>query len=92
MASKNLPKETNEVVTNDKTKGTRNRGANYSRDECKLLLQCVIQEIKCIEDKRTDSTTWKEKEKKWIVIASRFNAQTIGGVSILLYCTVVFSY
>lgn len=52
----------------------RERGSNFSNKEIELLIK-IIQEYKnIIECKKTDVTTWREKDAAWENVAKAFNS------------------
>ena len=65
-------------------KGKRSRGANYSMDEKSLILSLVDNYKGIIENKQTNGTAWKAKEKTWIKIQTEFNASSTGNVKRLV--------
>ncbi|XP_055851302.1 uncharacterized protein LOC129915671 [Episyrphus balteatus] len=56
----------------------RKRNPNFSNHEKSILLQCVSEEKNIVENKKTDGTTWKEKEQAWVRITNSFNALSGG--------------
>lgn len=57
----------------------RERGNNFSREEEDLLVQLAEESKSIIENKKSDSITWKEKNAEWVRIEERFNARS-GGI------------
>lgn len=54
----------------------RKRQKNFVTEE-KLLLLNIVQKYKNILlNKKTDQTTWKEKEDCWQIVAQEFNASS----------------
>ncbi|KAI4468172.1 apontic [Holotrichia oblita] len=56
----------------------KTRGPNYSSDEKCILINIIAKYKNIIENKKTDATTWKEKENTWKKITSEFNSQCCG--------------
>jgi len=50
------------------------RGANFTKTEIDLLIDIMLKYKHIIENKRTDATTWKDKNEAWEKISSEFNA------------------
>lgn len=55
-------------------KKKRARAPNFTREEVRLLLKLALNEKHILENEKTDSETWKLKEKTWQNIANSFNA------------------
>ncbi|XP_031330653.1 uncharacterized protein LOC116161445 [Photinus pyralis] len=54
----------------------RKRSANFTSSDRNLLLQ-ILQDFKeTVENKKTDSQTWKTKDDAWDKVAKMFNSQT----------------
>lgn len=54
----------------------RERSFNFSHKEIEILIS-IIQEFKnIIECKKTDVTTWREKDTAWENIATAFNSNS----------------
>jgi hypothetical protein len=60
----------------------RKRATNFGFSEKELLLKLCLKNKKVLENKCSNSVTWKDKEKVWADIESEFNCQTMGSVSI----------
>ncbi|XP_011870273.1 PREDICTED: myb/SANT-like DNA-binding domain-containing protein 4, partial [Vollenhovia emeryi] len=58
------------VVNRDK------RSANFTKSEVNILVDLVLRRKNVIENKRTDATTWKDKDTAWEERTSQFNAQS----------------
>lgn len=56
----------------DKVK--RKRGKNFTELEIRFLVDVAIRHIAIIENKKTDSVTWSEKENSWQTISKQFTA------------------
>lgn len=57
-------------------KKKRERGSNFSNKEVEMLVS-VIQEFKyVIECKKTDATTWREKDAAWENVTKAFNSSS----------------
>jgi len=41
------------------------RGANFTKTEIDLLIDIMLKYKHIIENKRTDATTWKDKNEAW---------------------------
>lgn len=54
----------------------RKRAANFTPSEVRLLLNLAIMQKGIIENKKTDSETWKIKDQTWENIAIDFNASS----------------
>mgnify|MGYP005985155405 FL=1 len=54
----------------------RKREPNYTKAETRRLLKIIATRAHIIENKRTDSVTWKQKEETWKEIAAEYNAIT----------------
>lgn len=54
----------------------RRRSPNFTKDEVHLLLYIAVGEKFVIENKKTDATTWKEKDEAWERICTAFNSQS----------------
>lgn len=54
----------------------RKRAPNFSIQEKSLLLNIVSNYKNIVENKETNSTTWRDKDVAWTKIASNFNSQT----------------
>ncbi|KAL1490657.1 hypothetical protein ABEB36_013316 [Hypothenemus hampei] len=52
----------------------RKRATNFSEYEVAVLVDTVLEKINIIENKQSDAVTWKEKNKAWDSIATKFNA------------------
>lgn len=50
----------------------KDRAANFSSNEIDLC-DLIIKYSKMIECKKTDATTWKEKEEEWCKLTTEFN-------------------
>lgn len=54
----------------------RERSSNFSNKEIELLIS-IIQDFKTIiECKKTDATTWREKDAAWENVAKAFNSSS----------------
>lgn len=60
----------------------RKRSINFTQNEKELLLEIAIPKRMVLEDKTANAITWKIKEGAWEEIATQFNSQTQGTVSI----------
>ncbi|CAH1110030.1 unnamed protein product [Psylliodes chrysocephalus] len=60
-----------------KLKTETKRAPNYSVKEKSLLLNILYDSKNIIENKKTDSTTWREKDEAWQNITNIFNSQTV---------------
>ncbi|XP_018303522.1 myb/SANT-like DNA-binding domain-containing protein 4 [Mycetomoellerius zeteki] len=57
-------------------KKKRERGSNFSNKEVEILVS-IIQEFKnIIECKKTDATTWRDKDAAWENVAKAFNSSS----------------
>ncbi|KYM97815.1 UPF0439 protein C9orf30 like protein [Cyphomyrmex costatus] len=56
-------------------KRKRERGSNFSNKEVEILVS-IIQEFKNIKCKRTDTTTWRDKNAAWENVAKAFNSSS----------------
>ncbi len=63
------------MSTNEAKK--RSRNINFCRREEELLVELVTTYKNIIENKKTDSVMWKEKEACWEKLSSEFNCQSI---------------
>nr|CAH7735093.1 unnamed protein product [Callosobruchus chinensis] len=54
----------------------KKRGPNYTAKEKSLLLNLVYNFKGVLENKKTDSTTWRQKDEAWDKITNYFNSQT----------------
>ncbi|XP_071574494.1 uncharacterized protein [Temnothorax nylanderi] len=50
------------------------RGANFTKTEVDLLIDITLKYKHIVENKRTDATTWKDKNEAWEKICNEFNA------------------
>ncbi|CAG4947965.1 unnamed protein product [Colias eurytheme] len=57
-------------------KQKRERSTNFSQDETHLLLSLIEARRDIIESKKSDASTWQEKEKAWKDIEKAFNSVT----------------
>lgn len=46
----------------------------FKESEVEILVKLVDKYKNIIENKKTDATTWKEKQKTWAQITNEFNA------------------
>ncbi|KYQ47800.1 UPF0439 protein C9orf30 like protein [Trachymyrmex zeteki] len=53
-----------------------NKRINFSRDEEQLLVALVKKYKSIIENRKSNATTWKDKEKAWQVIEKEFNSNS----------------
>ncbi|KYN03425.1 UPF0439 protein C9orf30 like protein [Cyphomyrmex costatus] len=53
-----------------------NKRINFSRDEEQLLVALVEKYKLVIENRKSNATTWKDKEKAWQVIEKEFNSNS----------------
>lgn len=60
-------------MNEDKKK--KDRSANFTPSEVDVLACLVIKHAKVIESKKTDATTWREKEGEWEKLAQEFNSR-----------------
>ncbi|XP_045460122.1 uncharacterized protein LOC123670654 [Harmonia axyridis] len=58
----------------------RSRSTNYTSREKFLLLTLITKSKHIIENKKTNSITWRDKEAAWKKICVEFNAQTPEGI------------
>lgn len=58
----------------------RERCANFTSAEKKLLLQLSNKYKTILENKKTDGVTWRNKEDSWTKIENQFNASALGQV------------
>ncbi|XP_063238735.1 uncharacterized protein LOC134540137 [Bacillus rossius redtenbacheri] len=56
----------------------RSRGNNFTNEEKQYLIDLAVSYKHILENKKTDSVTWKDKVKAWDKIAGKFNA-VVGG-------------
>lgn len=52
----------------------RERSVNFSREEVDLLTSLVAQHKNILENKKSDSVTWQEKEQCWKTLEALFNS------------------
>lgn len=57
-------------------KKKRVRAPNFSLDETRLLIGLALKKKHVLENKTTDSDTWKLKEATWVEISKLFNANS----------------
>ncbi|XP_012269632.2 fibrinogen silencer-binding protein-like isoform X1 [Athalia rosae] len=50
------------------------RGANFTKTEIDLLIDVILKYKHIVENKKTDATTWKDKNAAWEKISEEFNA------------------
>ncbi|KAL4710088.1 hypothetical protein ACJJTC_016490 [Scirpophaga incertulas] len=55
-------------------KQKRERSSNFSQEETNLLVSLIEAKKHVIENKKSDATTWQEKEKAWKDIEKTFNS------------------
>lgn len=55
-------------------KNKRVRAPNFTTEETRVLLRVALKEKHILENKKTDSETWKLKDKTWEKITDVFNA------------------
>jgi|GEM_PF-6177826 len=53
-----------------------NKRINFSKDEEQLLVALVEKYKSIIENKKSNATTWKDKEKAWQMIEKEFNSNS----------------
>ena len=46
------------------------RGANFTKTEIDLLIDITLKYNNIVENKRTGTTTWKDKSEVWIKISN----------------------
>jgi len=63
------------MITNEAMK--RSRNINFSRQEEELLVELVTTHKNIIENKKTGSLMWKEKEACWAKLSSEFNSRSL---------------
>lgn len=63
-------------MTDKKVVNRDKRSANFTKSEVNILVDLVLRRKNVIENKRTDATTWKDKDTAWEEITSQFNAQS----------------
>lgn len=56
--------------------GERKRAPNFSLNEKTLLLNILYKFKDIIENKKTNSQSWREKDDAWQKVTDRFNSQT----------------
>lgn len=54
----------------------RDRSSNFTETDKELLMSIVSEYFIQIENKKTDGTTLKDKQKAWEKVAETFNAAT----------------
>ncbi|KAJ8912341.1 hypothetical protein NQ315_014708 [Exocentrus adspersus] len=54
----------------------KKRSCNFTNREIGLLMECVMSEIKVIENKKTDGSSLKEKMKAWERVNNTFNSMS----------------
>lgn len=57
------------------------RTPNFTETDRSLLIKIVNSYKSIIECKKTDATTWKDKEETWTKVENDFNSTTSGPVS-----------
>ncbi|KAL1492289.1 hypothetical protein ABEB36_012763 [Hypothenemus hampei] len=68
-------------MNNDSKKSkSRKRGQNYTAAEKDCLLNAVFVHKDIIENNKTDSVTWKQKESTWTEIGNIFNRKSPSGI------------
>lgn len=60
----------------DRKSTKRKRSPNYSPDEKLLLINICNKYKHIIENKKTDTVSWKHKEDAWLKISLDFNANS----------------
>lgn len=58
----------------------RSRSANFTAEEKIICLNIINKYKNIVECKKTDATTWREKECAWKKIESEFNSQSPAGI------------
>ncbi|KYN10944.1 UPF0439 protein C9orf30 [Trachymyrmex cornetzi] len=53
-----------------------NKQINFSKDEEQLLVALVEKYKSIIENRKSNATTWKDKEKAWQVTEKEFNSNS----------------
>lgn len=56
----------------------RDRNVNFTREETDRLVLLIESQKRIIENKKSDSITWNEKENAWKAIETEFNSATGG--------------
>jgi len=59
----------------------RNRATNFSFEEKELLLKYAIENKSVLENKVSNSVSWKDKNQCWLKISEAYNSTTSGCVS-----------
>lgn len=54
----------------------RERGSNFSNKEIELLIKIIQENKSIIECKKTDATTWREKDAAWENVAKAWNSSS----------------
>lgn len=54
----------------------RERGSNFSNKKIEILISIIEQHKNIIECKKTDATTWREKDAAWENVAKAFNSNS----------------
>lgn len=57
------------------TQKKNDRASNFGEKEVNILIDLIIKYRNIIESKRTDATSWKEKNEMWEQICSEFNSR-----------------
>lgn len=60
-------------------KPKRDRSANFTLEETRILADLVVKYSRVIENKKTDSVTWKEKDQIWSKLTDEFNVLCLNG-------------
>ncbi|KAK9670822.1 Myb/SANT-like DNA-binding domain, partial [Popillia japonica] len=53
----------------------RDRSANFSNEETRILVDLILKYKHIIENKKTDAITWKQKDAGWTRLTTEFNCQ-----------------
>lgn len=57
-------------------KKKRFRAPNFTNDETRLLIKLALAEKHILENKKTDSEAWKQKDEAWAKITNMFNSMS----------------
>lgn len=59
----------------------RTRASNFSFEEKELLLKYAIENRYVLENKVSNTVSWKDKNRCWLKISEAYNSTTSGCVS-----------
>lgn len=51
----------------------RDRSANFSNEETRILVDLILKYKHIIENKKADAITWKQKDAGWTRLTTEFN-------------------